>query len=217
MRLIWTTLALIAVSAASTAAYAADCKGEVAAALERQRKTSAFRMKTSMITEEGKVHMTVDYLLPDRMRQVVSSAADPTPVETILVNHLAFSRRKGQPWTLLNAHLTSELAHQLQETVGDDPGKLGEFECLGKKPVDGKQMLAYLGENNTANPQVKNQPKLPNRPVRVIYVDPVTGLPMRSIFARADKLDKPIFETTYSYPSDIKIDMPPVREKNPSQ
>ena len=49
---------------------------------------------------------------------------------------------------------------------------------------------------------------MPDRPVRVIYVDPTTGLPMRSIFARADKLDKPIFEATYSYPADIKIDIP---------
>ena len=51
------------------------------------------------------------------------------------------------------------------------------------------------------------KPKLPDRPVRVIYVDPTTGLPMRSIFARANKLDKPIFEATYSYPADIKIDV----------
>jgi len=210
MRPILITLALIAVSAASTAAFA-DCKGEVAAALERQRKSSGFRMQSSMITEEGKVDMTVDYLLPDRMRQVVSSAADPTPVETVLVGPLAFSRRKGDPWTLLNPHLTGELTSQLEENLGDNPGELGDFECLGKKPVDGKDLLAYLGENNTANPKDKNKPKLPNRPVRIIYVDPVTGLPMRSIFARADKLDEPIFEANYSYPADIKIEAPPVR------
>ncbi len=50
------------------------------------------------------------------------------------------------------------------------------------------------------SPGVKDKPKLPDRPVRVIYVDPTTGLPMRSIFARADKLDKPIFEAIYTYP-----------------
>ncbi len=44
--------------------------------------------------------------------------------------------------------------------------------------------------------------------MRVIFVDPTTGLPMRSIFARADKLDKPIFEAIYSYPADIKVDIP---------
>ncbi|MCK9912941.1 hypothetical protein MXD81_27550, partial [Microbacteriaceae bacterium K1510] len=41
-----------------------------------------------------------------------------------------------------------------------------------------------------------------------IYVDPTTGLPVRSIYARANMLDKPIFEATYTYPADIKIDTP---------
>jgi hypothetical protein len=87
---------------------------------------------------------------------------------------------------------------------------VGEFTCLGKKDLDGEQMLAYLGENE--QPGVKNirekKPKLPNRPVRVIYVDATTGLPMRSIFARADQLDKPIFEAKYTYPADLRIDTP---------
>ena len=39
-------------------------------------------------------------------------------------------------------------------------------------------------------------------------VDPTTGLPMRSIYARANKLDKPIFEATYTYPADIKVETP---------
>ena len=73
-------------------------------------------------------------------------------------------------------------------------------------------MLAYQGENDRAGPEgrepSKDKPKLPDRPVRVIYVDATTGLPMRSIFARANKLDKPIFEANYSYPVDLKIEAP---------
>jgi hypothetical protein len=196
---------------AASAAHAASCKDEVASALERQRKSSGFRMQTMMISEEGKVDMTVDYVLPDRMRQVIKSEADPTPVETVLVGNLAWSRHEGEPWTPLNPQLTHALANQMEEALGDDPGSLSDFECLGKKPVDGKDLLAYQGENEAAGPKDPSKekaPKLPNRPVRIIYVDPITGLPMRSIFARADKLDKPIFEATYSYPVDIKIDAP---------
>ncbi len=213
MRRMLTALALFMV--ASAAAHA-DCKDEVASALERQRKTSGFRMQTMMISEEGKVDMTVDYVLPDRMRQTVKSAADPVPVETVVVGHLAWSKRQGGPWIPLNPHLTTELVSQMEETLGDDPGTLGKFECLGKKPVEGKEMLAYQGENDEgkdANKSAKDKPKLPDRPVRIIYVDAVTGLPMRSIFARADKLEKPIFEANYSYPADIKIEAPSAKPK----
>jgi hypothetical protein len=204
--------AVALVIAAGSAAHA-GCKDEVASALERQRKTSGFRMETVMLSPEGKVNMTVDYVLPDRMRQVISSAMDPTPVETVLVGNLAWSRREGGPWTPLNPKLTNDLADQLEETLGDNPGQLGEFECLGKKPVEGKDMLAYQGENVEPGPQdlspgAKDKPKLPDRPVRIIYVDSITGLPMRSIFARANRLDKPIFEAVYSYPADIKVEAP---------
>ncbi len=91
------------------------------------------------------------------------------------------------------------------------PGKLTDFECLGKVTVDGRELLAYQGENEdpgAKNLQAKDKPKLPGRPVRVIYVDPTTGLPARSVFGRANRLDTPIFEAKYTYPVDIEIKMP---------
>ncbi len=210
-RLLMATALLMAAGAAAHAA--SSCKDEVASALERQRKSSGFRMQTMMISEDGKVDMTVDYVLPDRMRQVVKSTKDPEPIETVLVGTRAWTHRKGEPWAPLNPQLTSQLVTQMQENLGDDPAALGDFECLGKKPVDGKDMLAYQGENENEDSKdpkaaAKDKPKLPNRPVRVIYVDSTTGLPMRSIFARANKLDQPIFESTYSYPIDLKIEAP---------
>jgi hypothetical protein len=215
------TVALSATATLSATAYA-DCKGEVASALERQRKSSGFRMETSMISEDGKIDMTVDYVLPDRMRQVIKSEKDPVPVETIVVGNFAWSHRQGEQWTLLNPRLTSDLVTQMQETLGEDPGQLGTFECLGKQGVAGKDFLAYQGENEQGGPknlsqEDKNKPKDPGRPVRIIYVDPVTGLPMRSIFARADHLEKPIFEATYSYPVDIKVDAPAMEKIEPGK
>lgn len=202
--------ALLAMCALSSAAYA-DCKDEVSEALKRQRQTSGFRMETKMITEDGLVNMTVDYVLPNRMRQVVTSSKDPDPIETVVVSPYAWSRRNDGPWTPLNPQLTGQLISQMDETVGKEAeGELGEFECLGKQAVDGQQMLAYQGENVEPGPKNlgEQKPKLPNRPVRVIYVDATTGLPMRSVFARADQIDKPIFEAKYSYPADLKIDAP---------
>ncbi|MAS41190.1 MAG: hypothetical protein CMK33_05680 [Porticoccaceae bacterium] len=201
----------VALSVAMGATAYADCTEEVANALKRQRETSGFRMDTSMIAPEGKVKMTVEYVLPDRMRQVISSQMDPDPVETILVGNLAWTRRKGDPWTPVNSQLTAALVKQMQENLGDDAARVGDYECLGKKDVSGKNLLAYQGENESGGPKnlrEDKKPKLPDRPVRVMYVDPTTGLPMRSIFARANKLDKPIFEAVYSYPADIKIESP---------
>ena len=205
-------MALALVIAAAPAAKAA-CKDEVASALERQRKTSGFRMQTKMLSEQGPVDMTVDYLMPNRMYQVVKSLTDPKPVETIVIGRDAWSRLEGEDWRPLHPQIADALAAQMQETLGEDAGTLGDFECLGKQAVADKNLLAYQGENvepgpKDMSPGAKNKPKLPDRPVRVIFVDPTTGLPMRSIFARADKLDKPIFEANYSYPADIKIEIP---------
>ena len=69
-------------------------------------------------------------------------------------------------------------------------GPLGKKDgFFGKMPVGEQQFLAYQGENDQPGPKdvapnKVEKPKLPDRPVRVIYVDPTTGLPMRSIFSR---------------------------------
>ncbi|MHB8912701.1 MAG: hypothetical protein ACYC42_08650 [Lysobacter sp.] len=199
--------------AAGSSAHA-DCKDEVAAALERQRKTSGFRMKTKMLSEQGLVNMTVDYVLPDRMRQVITSTLEPKPVETVVIGRDGWSRMEGEDWHPLHPQVADAMAAQMQETLGENQeGSLGEFDCLGKQPVDGQSYLAYRGENQEPGPQnlspgATEKPKLPDRPVRVIFVDPTTGLPARSIFGRADKLEKPVFEAIYSYPIDIKVDAP---------
>jgi hypothetical protein len=214
MRAVLTAVALLV--AASGIAQAA-CNDEVAAALDRQRKASSFRMQTTMLSQDGPVSMTVDYVLPDRMHQFVSLLKDPKPVETILIGKQAWSRQGDGPWQMLQQETANQLAEQMKDTVSEDEAKLGDFECLGKQAVAGKDLLAYQGENEDPNqkkdPAAKNLPKEPDRAIRVIYVDPITGLPMRSVFGRANKLDKPIFEANYSYPIDVKIEPPKLDAK----
>ena len=203
-------MAVAACFAMSAAAYA-DCKSDIAAALAKQRNLSSFRMDSVMLTSEGRIHMVVDYLLPDRMRQMIGPVGDPKPVETILIGKKAWSRKDGD-WMPMNPQTTSALVDQLRQTVSDDEERrLPGFECLGKVTVDGRDLLAYQGENEDANAkksQTKDKPKLPDRAVRVIYVDPTTGLPVRSVFGRANRLDTPIFEAKYTYPVDIEIKPP---------
>jgi len=200
--------------ATAGAAYA-DCKDEVAAALEKQRQTGAFRMSTLMLSQDGPLKMTVEYKLPDRMRQVISPVLDPKPTETVLVGTKAWSNQ-GEGWVELAPELTGELVKHFDETVGPDAGELGSFECLGSVVVDGKEVKAYRGEDVQPGPKIvgkaaevaKNKPKDPNAPVRIFYVDPTSGLPTRSVFGRASKLDNPIFKADYTYPVDLSIEAP---------
>jgi hypothetical protein len=203
-------MAVAACFAMSAAAYA-DCKSDIAAALAKQRSLSSFRMDSVMLTSEGRIHMVVDYLLPDRMRQMIGPVGDPKPVETVLIGKKAWSRKDGD-WKPMSPQTTSALVDQLRQTISDDEERrLPGFECLGKVTVDGRDLLAYQGENedpNAKKSQAKDKPKLLDRPVRVIYVDPTTGLPVRSVFGRANRLDTPIFEAKYTYPVDIEIKLP---------
>lgn len=178
-------------------------------------------MQTKMLSERGLVTMTIDYALPNRMRQVVSSTIQPNPVETILIGREGWTREEGQPWQPLEREIADAMAAQMQETVGEKPeGTLSEFECLGKQPIAGKEYLTYRGEVDHPGTQNVSQeaaaPKSPDRPIRLIIVDPTTGLPARSVYGRADQLDHPIFEAMYTYPADIKIDAPQVAASSPN-
>lgn len=190
---------------------ASQCSKEMGLALENQRKSGAFRMDVFMIAEQGPVKMTVDYVLPDRMRQVVTMVLDPKPVETILVGSKAWSNQ-GAGWTPVSDEITRDLVEQVQQTVSERPESVGRWECLGKLTVEGAELTAYQGGETgpvDLSPDAAKKPK--NEAVRIVYVDPATGLPARSIFARPEKIDRPIFKAVYSYPKDLKIEPPPVK------
>lgn len=198
----------------------ADCKEEVLAALEKQRKAASFRMETNMVSEQGPVKMTVEYQPPDKMRQLVTVAINPKPVETILVGGKAWSK-DGDAWAELSPGITGEMVTQLDETLGDDKGTIGTVACLGSTAIDGADLTAYRVENDAQvgpedrSPDAKEKARTAladeGRPLRMFYIDPKTGLPMLSVFARANKLDKPIFKAVYTYPADIKIEAPAVK------
>ena len=216
MRIVTTLVTALTLLIAASPANA-ECKDEVLAALDKQRKAVAFRMETNMISENGPVKMTVEYLPPGRMRQIVTVAVEPKPVESILIAGKAWSK-EGDTWTPLAEDVAKDMAAQLNETFGDDSGTIGTVACLGSTAIEGQELIAYRVENDaqigpvdkSADAAEKARAALADegRPLRMFYVDPKTGLPMRSVFARANKLDKPIFKAVYTYPADIKIEAP---------
>lgn len=200
--------AIAALLSATSAHASGQCSKEMGTALENQRKSGAFRMDVFMIAEQGPVKMTVDYQLPDRMRQVVTMVLDPKPIETILVGSKAWSNQ-GAGWTAVSDEITRDLIEQVRQSVADKPEDIGRWECLGKLTVEGVELNGYQGGETgpvDLSPDASKKPK--NEAVRIVYVDPATGLPARSIFARPDKMDRPIFKAVYTYPKDLKIEPP---------
>lgn len=190
----------------------ADCTSEVAQGIARQSNEKSWRKEANMISEQGPLKMTVEFQKPDRMRQVVTLLIDPKPVETVLVGKSAWTNA-GNGWKVLGPADTDQLIKFFQTTTGQGLNDVSDFECVGAETVDGKQLRAYKGlPPEPKGPKIDGKPsqssEQKNEAVRMVYLDPATGLPERSILAQAGQLDKPLFKEVYSYPADIKIEPP---------
>src|SRR5512140_1171703 len=105
------TVAALAFAATATAA-SADCTREVLQAFTRQSNTDMVRKDLNLIGEQGPFTMTVEYVKPDRMRQVVKTVAEPDKVtETVLVGNEAWSKVTGSDWQKLDPPTTEQIVN----------------------------------------------------------------------------------------------------------
>jgi hypothetical protein len=179
------------------------CRDEVAAALQKLRKTSWFRMDTAMITETGPTKMQVDYVLPDKMHQRVSSAAGSGTTEVVLIGDEAWGN-EGKGWQALSTDLTQQLKAQMYENVVEQQADVGNYSCKGKTQFDGRDVLSYKLETEA----VKDESKALNEAFRMFYIDATTGMPVSIALLAPGRETKPLFKTSYSYPLDIRIEAP---------
>lgn len=178
------------------------CRDEVATALSKLRKTSWFRMTSSMISENGPTAMVVDYVLPDKMHQKVTHKLSGATSEVVLVGLKAWANQ-GKGWQELPYDVTSNLRTQMFESVVQEQTDVGEYACKGKAEVEGREAYSYrLDEEAQAGGTPQNQA------YRMFYVDGVTGLPVRTSILVPGRENAPIFRADYSYPLDIKIEPP---------
>ena len=209
-------LAAIAVlmSAAMAAPAAADCSTEVALAVQAMGKQKFLRKETNAVGENGPFKMVVEYVIPDRMRQVLTPLTENKPVEAIVVNDKAWTN-SGAGWVESGEAETTQLVTYMIKSSSQIYQEVGKFECIGTEVVDGRQLRGYRGLEPDPDPKAKGtDTKTKNEAVRIMYLDPESGLPARSIFARAGMLDKPIFKEVYTYPADIKIEAPAGAKKS---
>ncbi len=121
----------------------------------------------------------------------------------------------GDGWKLLPAAETDEILRFMATSVGTAARDVGKFECIGVETIEGRELRGYKSlpegpKDISPNAAENEAQKTKNEAVRIVYLDPKTGLPARSIFARAGMLDKPIMKDTWSYPESITIEAPKV-------
>ncbi|MCC7252716.1 hypothetical protein [Hyphomicrobium sp.] len=201
--------ALIALAACVPAH--ADCKGEVDQAFAKLRGSKGFRLETTIVHEQqGTLHMTVDYELPDRMHQRVSLGDSQSKMETIAIGSKVWSNQ-GQGWNEVPANFAEVISRQLKETVAEPSKSKLDYECLGEATFEGKSYLAYKATlpavaEEKAKGEAEKVGAAPN--VQTLYVDKETGLPARNVVTKGDGSDKRLFDGTFSTPSDITIKAP---------
>lgn len=178
------------------------CRDEVATALSKLRKSSWFRMDTTMITEVGPTAMTVDYVLPDRMYQKVTETLSNRTSEVILVGEKAWANQ-GAGWTELPNSVMNDLRTQIYENVLKEQDDVGNYACKGKVQLEGRDALSYKLEDELTK---DGAPR--NETYRMFYVDAVTGLPISNALLSPGREKTPLFKATYTFPLDMKIEPP---------
>jgi len=191
----------------------AACTGglDVAAAFAKQREKKAFRMDANVISGQGPLKMTVDYVLPDRLHQTVQIIVEQRAIDAVLIGAKAWAN-EGDGWREAPADIKDELERQLTDVAEETSEQVAGFECLGRELIDGRELAAYKAQEGPKDMSPDAASKAPtNETVRIVYVDPATGLPARTVIGRPDKLDRPLYKAIYSYPDDLKIEPPVVK------
>ena len=194
---------ILSLMAVPAVAAEETCKLQVKEAFNKQRAARAYRMVAKLRGETGPVEITAEYVPPDRMRQVIVAPGQSAPLETVLVGKRAWSNQGGQ-WRELMPALVHSIIAQVREAAIDPPKVVGDFECLDKVTVDGKEYIAY---RSIEKPGAPAKASLIEGPVhRTIYVDPDTGLPAINVVTEENPDATPIFEGVYTYPTEIVIE-----------
>ena len=181
---------------ACTAPALADCKGEVEAAFEKQRtRAPGYHVTAEHSQGEGKAEISIDYVLPDRMQQKITAPNERAPIETIAVAKWAWGNM-GAGWEELQPQFAQTVTAHVHEMLAEPIKAEGDYACLGKVTVDGKEYLGYRSmPRNAAQDAPKDkgpgaaaaQPEV----ARTVYVDPATGLPAINLISEPKEARSP--------------------------
>lgn len=188
-----------------TPALAADCAGEVQAALEKQRTQPAYRVSAKQPSARGDVTTQTDFQLPDRMYTKVVVPGEPGALETVAIGRWAWASH-GFGFQELQPQFAQSVTSDVSTKLNTPVKVTAPFTCLGKVKRDGAEYVAYQSEP-TASP---GNPVGPDNPAlaRTVFVDPATGLPALEIVSEVKPDAAALVSVAYTYPTDIKIEAP---------
>lgn len=211
MRMVMALIAALTCFAHDAPALAVDCKAEVDAAFSKLRGSKGFRLETKIVNEQqGSLHMTVDYQLPDRMHQRVALGDSAQKMETIAIGNKVWSNQ-GQGWAEVPATYAEAITKQLKESVAEPSKSKLDYECLGEATFEGKPYLAYKAKLPAAGEErVQGEKEKPaeSANVQTLYIDKASGLPVRNVVVKGDGSEKRLFDGTFSTPPDVTINAP---------
>jgi hypothetical protein len=99
----------------------------------------------------------------------------------------------------------------LKETAAEPSKSQLEYECLGEATFEGKPYLAYKAAlPPVADERTQGETAKPAEPanVQTLYVDKVTGLPVRNVVTKGAGSETRLFDGTFSTPEGIAINAP---------
>lgn len=198
MRIAKVALAFAAAVVCAPAAFACDGKAEVEAAFVKQQKQP---WRTEILTKapDGAGQLQrFDFQPPDKMYRKASARGES--VETIGIGQSAWGNQgDGAGWEVLEVRQATLVTAHIEEAFAP-PRVMADFNCLGDVTFEGKAYRAY----QTTPEKIESGDML----ARTIYVDSDTGLPAFNIVGAPDGSGDPLVRSTFSYPTDIRIEKP---------
>lgn len=202
----------------------AECRDEVAAAFERLSTSGRPYRKevTWVISDQQTAHATVEFLPPDRMREITSNGVPGYGAfETIRVGQRAWTKMGLLPWQWREWDPASM---QTAPEARDHPIPADAvFECLGRVAYRGTAYLGYRTRFDrtiltvtlpgAASSEAQQQDllrKLQDMPRewRTVLIDLERVLPVYDLVAEENQLDSPRRQVQYVYPNRIRIEPP---------
>ncbi len=190
------------------------CKEQVDAAFAKLREAKAFRLETTITNAEGTLNMKADYVLPDRMHQIVTLTGQPMTMDLLVIGTRAWSTERGA-WAELPPAFADTVSKQIKETVAEPPKVATDYKCAGDKDFEGKTYALYQGvlpmplaaDSKDKGPRI-SAVSVPNQ--QNVYIDKGTGLPARNIVTPVTDPSKRLFDGTFTVVHDLAIEPPAV-------
>lgn len=205
---------LLSIAVLAPATAHADCTKPVSDAFEKLRSTKSFRMETKIVNPQGRLSMTVDYMLPDRMHQRIRLDESQQEMELIVIGEKAWSNQ-GQGWVALPENFSKEVSKQVKTTLAGATKVQASYSCRSDDSMEGKTVAAYESELQAApadekvGAMPKDKPEASGPPNKqMLYVDKATGMPLRNIVTDGKDASKRLFDGWFRTGMEISIEAP---------